>query len=125
MEVCSSNSIKEDISSSTKKKLMVQLEKLLKSHDYYFVYADDSRSYNKGRDEQEEIEKLVKKIDTQDGKKDALKLVKFLMDSGIKTYLLEMTDKDPSELGFKRFWKIAEEAKPFKFSDVVKGRLYA
>ena len=63
-------------------------------------------------------------LDT-DAKKDALKLVKFLMDSGIKTYLLEMNDKDPSELGFKGFWKIAEEAKPFKFSDVVKGRLYA
>ena len=59
-----------------------------------------------------------------DAKKDALKLVKFLMDSGIKTYLLEMTDKDTSELGFKRFWKIAQEDKPFKFTDVVKGRLY-
>ena len=63
-------------------------------------------------------------LDT-DAKKDALKLVKFLMDSGIKTYLLEMNDKDPSEIGFKRFWKIVEEAKPFKFSDIVKGRLYA
>ena len=63
-------------------------------------------------------------LDT-DAKKDAIKLVKSLMDSGIETYLLEMIDKDPSELGFKRFWKIAEEAKPFKFSDVVKGRLYA
>ena len=60
-----------------------------------------------------------------DAKKDAIKLVKFLMDSGIKTYLLEMNDKDPSELGFKKFWKIPQEAKPFKFSDVVKGRLYA
>ena len=60
-----------------------------------------------------------------DAKKDAIKLVKFLMDSGIKTYLLEMNDKDPSELGFKRFWKIVEKAKPSKFSDVVKGRLYA
>ena len=60
-----------------------------------------------------------------DAKKDAIKLVKFLMDSGIKTYLLEMNDKDPSELGFKKFWKIVEKAKPFKFSDVVKGRLYA
>jgi|TARA_B100000073_G_scaffold112691_1_gene91004 DNA primase len=59
-----------------------------------------------------------------DAKKDAIKLVKFLMDSGIKTYLLEMNDKDPSELGFKKFWKIVEKAKPFKFSDVVKGRLY-
>ncbi|MCL0046286.1 hypothetical protein M1N16_08720 [Nitrospinaceae bacterium] len=68
------NHYKEDISSSTKKKMMIQLEKLLKSHDYYFIYSDDSRSYNKGRDEQEEIERLVKEIDTADGKKDALKL---------------------------------------------------
>ena len=60
-----------------------------------------------------------------DAKKDAIKLVKFLMDSGIKTYLLEMKDKDPSELGFRRFWKIVEKANPIKFSDVVKGRLYA
>ena len=60
-----------------------------------------------------------------DAKKDAIKLVKFLMDCGIKTYLLEMNDKDPSEIGFKRFWKIVEESKPSKFSDIVKGRLYA
>ena len=74
------------------------------------------------------VEKKVKRVYValdEDAKKDAFKLVKFLMDSGIQTYLLEMKDKDPSELGFKRFWKIAEEAKPFKFSDVVKGRLYA
>ena len=58
-----------------------------------------------------------------DAKKDAIKLVKFLMDSGINTYLLEMKDKDPSELGFKRFWKIAKETKQSKFSDIIRGRL--
>ena len=63
-------------------------------------------------------------LDT-DAKKDSLKLVKFLMDSGINTYLLKMNGKDPSELGFKRFWKIANETKQSKFSDIVKGRLYA
>ena len=45
------------------------------------------------------------------------------MDSGIKTYLLEMTDKDPSELGFKRFWKILKETKQSTFSDLIKKRL--
>ena len=60
-----------------------------------------------------------------DAKKDAIKLVKFLMDSGIKTYLLEMKDKDPSELGFKRFWKLLKETKQSKFSDIIKGRLHA
>ena len=68
--------------------------------------------------------KIYVALDT-DAKKDALKLVKFLMDSGIETYLLEMTGKDPSELGFKKFWKIVEETKLSKFSDIVKGRLYA
>ena len=58
-----------------------------------------------------------------DAKKDAIKLVKFLMDSGIKTYLLEMKDKDPSELGFKRFWKILKETKQSTFSDLIKKRL--
>lgn len=67
------NIYQEDMSSSTKKKMMIQLEKLLKKHDYYFVYAD-GRAYEKGRDEQEEIERLVKEIDTSDGTKDALKL---------------------------------------------------
>ena len=47
------------------------------------------------------------------------------MDYGIETYLLNMKDKDPSELGFKRFWKIANETKQSKFSDIIKGRLHA
>jgi DNA primase len=63
-------------------------------------------------------------LDT-DAKKDAIKLVKFLMDSGINTYLLEMNGKDPSEIGFKQFWKIVQNTKQSKFSDIVKGRLYA
>ena len=60
-----------------------------------------------------------------DAKKDAIKLVKFLMDSGINTYLLKMKDKDPSKLGFKSFWNIVKNTKQSKFSDIVKGRLYA
>ena len=43
------------------------------NYDYYFVYAN-GRAYEKGRDEQQEIERLVKEIDTSDGSKDALKL---------------------------------------------------
>ena len=46
------------------------------------------------------------------------------MDYGIKTYLLEMRDKDPSELGFKSFWEIVKNTKQSKYSDIVKGRLY-
>ena len=74
------------------------------------------------------VEKKVKTIYValdEDARKDAIKLSKFLMDYGIKTYLLNMKDKDPSELGFKKFWKILKETKQSKFSDIIKGRLYA
>ena len=74
------------------------------------------------------VEKKVKKIYValdEDAKKDAIKLSKFLMDYGIETYLLEMNGKDPSELGFKNFWKIVKDTKQSKFSDIIKGRLYA
>ena len=74
------------------------------------------------------VEKKVKTIYIaldEDAKKDAVKLSKFLMDYGINTYLLNMKDKDPSELGFKRFWELLKNTKQSKFSDIIKGRLYA
>ena len=73
------------------------------------------------------IEKRVKKIYValdEDAKKDAVKLSKFLMDNGIETYLLDMNDKDPSEIGYKNFWKMIENTKETKFSDIIKGKLY-
>ena len=51
-------------------------------------------------------------------------LYKFLMDYGIDTYLLNMKGKDPSELGFNKFWDIIKETKQSTFSDIIKGRLY-
>ena len=73
------------------------------------------------------VEKKVKKIYValdEDAKQDAVKLSKFLMDYGIETYLLNMKDKDPSELGFTKFRKIVQNTQQSKFSDIIKGRLY-
>jgi len=73
------------------------------------------------------VEKKVKKIYValdEDARKDAIKLSKFLMDYGIDTYLLDMRGKDPSELGFTKFWDIVKNTKQSKFSDIIKGRLY-
>ncbi len=73
------------------------------------------------------VEKKVKKIYIaldEDARQDAIKLSKFLMDYGIETYLLNMKDKDPSELGFTKFWDIVKNTKQSKFSDIIKGRLY-
>jgi len=71
-------------------------------------------------------EKQVKKVYValdEDAKQDAIKLSKFLMDYGIKTYLLDMKDKDPSELGFTKFWEIVQNTQQSKFSDIIRGRL--
>ena len=74
------------------------------------------------------VKKKVKKIYValdDDARKDAIKLTQFLMDSGIETYLLEMREKDPSELGFTDFWDLVDRTTQSKFSDIIKGRLYA
>jgi len=71
-------------------------------------------------------EKQVKKVYValdEDAKQDAIKLSKFLMDYGIKTYLLDMKDKDPSELGFTKFWEIVQNTQQSTFSDIIRGRL--
>ena len=74
------------------------------------------------------VQKKVKTIYValdEDAKKDAIKLSKFLMDYGISTYQLNMNGKDPSELGFTNFWKLVQNTKQSKFSDLIKDRLYA
>ena len=74
------------------------------------------------------VEKKVKKIYIaldEDARQDAIKLSKFLMDYGIETYLIDLKDKDPSEMGFNKFWNLLHDTKQTKFSDIVKGRLYA
>ena len=39
--------------------------------------------------------------------------------------LLNLKDKDPSEMGFKNFWNLLDKSSQTKFSDIVKGRLNA
>ena len=63
----------EEMSVSIKKKKMVELENLLKSHDWYFTFSDDRRSYKKGEAEQSKIRRLVDYIG-----KDGMKLYKQL-----------------------------------------------
>ena len=73
------------------------------------------------------VKKKVKKIYValdEDAHKDAVKLAKFLMDSGIQTYLLDMKDKDPSDLGFTHFWERIEDTQQTTFTDVIRRKLY-
>ena len=39
-----------------------ELQKLPKAHDFYYVYSDDGRVYDKGKTSQEKIDVLIKEI---------------------------------------------------------------
>ena len=62
------DSFNEDVSGSEKKNKILLLKKLLSNFDKYYHYSDDSRAYRKGKEQQDEIEKLVKEIG-KDGSK--------------------------------------------------------
>ena len=62
------DSFNEDLSGSEKKNKILLLKKLLSNFDKYYHYSDDSRVYRKGKEQQDEIEKLVKELG-RDGSK--------------------------------------------------------
>jgi len=45
-----------------------ELHKLLEDHDFYYVYSDDHKAYEKGKASQDKIEALIKTIGPE-GKK--------------------------------------------------------
>jgi len=77
---------------------------------------------------------LMKKLVTSDVKKvylaldndalrDAVKHAEILMNYGKEVYLVEMDDKDPSELGFREFTCLLHEAEPFNFQSLLTKKL--
>jgi len=59
----------------------------------------------------------------KDAKLDALKLSNILMGYNKNVYLMNMNIKDPSEMGFSYFWRVASETKKANFSDLIRNRL--
>ena len=51
--------VNEELNQKLKDKKMVELEKALKSHDWWYSFSDDQRSWKKGKKESEDIRKLV------------------------------------------------------------------
>ena len=45
-----------------------KLQRLLEAHDFYYVYSDDSKVYDKGRVSQDKIDALIEHIGSK-GKK--------------------------------------------------------
>ena len=72
------------------------------------------------------IESNVKKIYLaldEDALKDVFKHAETFLSYGKKVYLIEMGDKDPSELGFKDFTKLLHKATKLTTSTLMKKRL--
>ena len=72
------------------------------------------------------IESNVKKIYLaldEDALKDAFKHAETFIGYGKKVYLIEMGDKDPSELGFKTFTKLLHKATKLTTSMLMKKKL--
>ena len=68
------------------------------------------------------VEKVYLALD-EDALKDAFKHAETFLSYGKKVYLIEMGDKDPSELGFKDFTKLLHKATKLTTSTLMKKRL--
>ena len=68
------------------------------------------------------VEKIYLALD-EDALKDAFNHAETFMSYGKRVYLIEMGDKDPSELGFKQFTKLLHNATELTTSTLMKKRL--
>ena len=68
------------------------------------------------------VEKIYLTLD-EDALKDAFNHAETFMSYGKRVYLIEMGDKDPSELGFKAFTKLLHSATELTTSILMKKRL--
>ena len=68
------------------------------------------------------VEKIYLALD-EDALKDAFNHAETFMSYGKRVYLIEMGDKDPSELGFETFTKLLHNATELTTSNLMKKRL--
>jgi hypothetical protein len=68
------------------------------------------------------VEKIYIALD-KDAQKQALSFCEQLMNEGKEIYLVNMKDKDPSEMGFEHFTKLIQETTPLTFSELLGKKL--
>lgn len=69
-----------------------------------------------------EVDKVYIVLD-KDGIKEALKHAETLISNGKIVYLVELTEKDPSKMGFKEFTKLVQNAKALTNSELFSKKL--
>lgn len=60
-----------------------------------------------------------------DARKQALETANYFMSKGINVYFVDLEQKDPSEIGFKRIQQIIKQTKPMNESDLLSKTLMA
>ena len=68
------------------------------------------------------VEKIYIALDS-DAMKSSLNFCERFMNEGKEVHLLEMNDKDPSELGFKRFTELIQKSTPLTLSGLLARKL--
>ena len=69
------------------------------------------------------VEKIYIALD-RDAQKQALDFCERLMNEGKEVYLVDMKDKDPSEMGFANFTNLIQETYPLTFSGLLEKKLF-
>jgi DNA primase len=69
------------------------------------------------------VEKIYIALD-RDAQKQALNFCERLMNEGKEVYLVDMKDKDPSEMGFANFTNLIQETYPLTFSGLLEKKLF-
>ena len=59
----------------------------------------------------------------RDAIKQALKFCEMLMSEGKEVYLVDLQDKDPSEMGFSNFTKLIQKTQPLTYSNLMEKKL--
>ena len=68
------------------------------------------------------VDKIYIALD-RDAIKQALKFCERLMAEGKEVYLVDLQDKDPSEMGFKNFTKLIQKTVPLTYSNLLEQKL--
>ena len=68
------------------------------------------------------VEKIYIALD-KDAIKQALNFCETLMNEGKEVYLVDINEKDPSDMGFKKFTNLIQKTLPLTFSNLIENKL--
>ena len=69
-----------------------------------------------------EVKKIYIALD-KDAQKDAVKFCEYLMNEGKEVYLVDLEDKDPSEMGFEAITNLIQNTQPLNEYDLMAKKL--